>query len=251
MASTVEGSALTEAHRRRQLALRAVTVRDLLTIWAAFNIKDIAGTWPAVETALVALVQARWAVSAGLSSGYYSEFRVAEQVAGSAVALPVSPPPTREVAVPLRIAGLVGARALVGANRQDASAVTFTNVAGEVSRQTLNGGRSTLLEAVKSDRKALGYLRVTAASPCAYCAGLAARGPVYLSADRALLSQGSARYHKSCACSVEAVFDRAQPWPGRGQEFKSLYDEAKLTAASSDEPGVTAAIAFRRTIEGR
>jgi hypothetical protein len=200
---------------------------------------------------LVALIQARSATSAGLAVGYYEEFRIAELAEGPAGVTPTPPPPPADIVPALRLIGPIQAGRLVASNRADAAAVTLTNVAGEVSRQTLNGGRSTLLEGVKSDRKALGYLRVTAASPCAYCAMLSSRGPVYLSYDRALLSQGGARYHKKCGCMVEAVFARDQPWPGRGREFESLYKRAKQTAAESDEPGLTPDIAFRRAIEGR
>ena len=249
MASTPDGAALTELHRRRQLALRAATLRDLLTLWRAYDTDNPGATWPAVETALVALIQARWAVSAGLAAAYYTAFRAAEGVDGQAAVVPTRTPPADTVGPPLRLYGLIGARRLVAAGRTDAKDVTFTKLAGEVTRQTLDGGRATTLDALRSDPKALGYLRVTAASPCAYCALLAARGPVYLTKERALLHGGKARYHRSCGCTAEPVFTKDQPWPGRGREFERLYQQAKQRASA--EGGATPDIEFRRLIEGR
>lgn len=247
MASTAEGTALTDLHRRQQLALRAATLRDLLTIWRAFSIDDIKGTWPQVETALVALIQARRAISAGLAATYYDRFRAAEQVDGSVVPLISRTPSAAEVALPLRIYGPAGAGRLLAAARTDAAAVTLTNLAGEVSRQTMNGGRETILNTVVRDGKGLGYLRVTAASPCAYCAMLSARGPIYVTQESALGS-GSAKYHRSCGCTAEPVFDRDQPWPGRGREFEQTWKQAKARASES---GDRIDVEFRRLIEGR
>lgn len=221
----------------------------MLTIWRAFSIEDIAGTWPAVETALTALIQARWNISAGLAAAYVDDFRAAEQVEGPAPVTNLAPiPPLPDIIRPLRISGPANAGRLMAAARPDAAAVTFTNVAGEVARQTMNGGRATTLNAIVKDPKALGYLRVTAASPCAYCAMLAARGPIYVSADSAILGSQGAKYHRSCGCTAEPVFVRNQPWPGRGRDFERTWKQAKAKAAES---GDRVDIEFRRLIEAR
>jgi len=249
VASTAVATALTERHRRRQLALRAATLKDMLTIWRAFQVDDIAGTWPTVETALVALIQARWAVSAGLAAAYYGEFRTAEGVTGPLTPTVVPPPLPAEVVRSLRIVGPAAAGRLVALARPDAAAVTLTNVAGDVSRQVLNGGRETLLGSVDRDPVALGYARVTDGKPCAFCAMLASRGPVYRSNARATVARDGAKYHRACGCTSEPVFSREQPWPGKGREFADLWKQAKRTARGED--GLTPAVAFRRAIEGR
>jgi len=249
VASTAAGVTLTERHRRQQLALRAATLKDLLTIWRAFQIGDIAGTWPMVETALVALIQARWAVSAGLAAAYYGQFREAEGVTGPLTPAVVPPPPAAEVVTSLRIVGPAAAGRLVALARPDAAVVALTNVSGDVSRQVLNGGRETILGSIDRDPTALGYARVTDGKPCAFCAMLASRGPVYRSNARATVARDGAKYHRACGCTSEPVFTRDQPWPGRGREFADLWKQAKRTARSED--GLTPAVAFRRAIEGR
>lgn len=248
MASTADGTTLTEGHRRQQLALSAATIRDVLTIWRAFALGDIVGTWPQVETALVALIQARWAVSAGLAARYYDQFRAAEGVTVPAVARLAPVPASAKIVGPLIVIGPRVAGRLWSLNRPDAAAVTLTNVAGEVSRQVLNGGRTTILDSVSADPKGLAYLRVTAASPCAYCALLASRGPVYISKKSALMGSRGAKYHRSCGCTAEPVFDREAAWPGKGREYADVWSQAKAKAKSSgDSPEVE----FRRLIEGR
>ena len=229
--------------------LRAATLRDLLTIWRAFQVDDIAGSWPTVETALVALIQARWAVSAGLAAAYYGEFRAAEGVTGPLTPIVVPPPSPAEVTTSLRIIGPGAAGRLVALARPDAAAVTLTNVAGDVSRQVLNGGRETILGSIDRDPTALGYARVTDGNPCAFCALLASRGPVFRSVKTATVARDGAKYHRKCGCSAEPVFTRDQPWPGKGREFADLWKQAKRTARTED--GLTPAVAFRRAIEGR
>lgn len=220
-------------------------MRDLLTIWQAFNIDAIASTWPVIQSALVALIQARHALSAGLAASYYTDFRDAEQVAGSVVPVLAAPPATTDVIGALLLAGPRTAGNLVALARPDAAAVTFSNVSGEVTRQTLNGGRDTLVESVNADPKALGYARVTDSSPCAFCAMLASRGPVYRSKGSAAGSQ----YHRHCGCTAEPVFSHHQPWPGQGREYADLWKQAKQESRKKD--GADPAIEFRRLIEGR
>lgn len=248
MASTPEAAALTEAHRRGQLALRAATLQDFLTIWRAFAIGDIAGTWPAVEAALVALIQARWAVSAGLAASYYQQFRAAEGVTDDVVTRLAPVPSVAEIAGPLQIIGPKQAGRLVALARPDAAAVTLTNVAGEVSRQTLNGGRTTILDTADADPVALGYARVTDGNPCSFCALLASRGPVYRTERAAKLDRSGEKYHRKCGCSAEPVFDRNAAWPGKGREYAEIYKQAKRNARKS---GDDVTIEFRRLIEGR
>lgn len=248
MASTAEATNLTEQHRRRQLALRAATIRDLLTIWQAFSVENMAATWPAVETALVALIQARWAVSAGMAAAYYGEFRAAEGFTDPFVPRVAPVPSALEVAVPLRIAGPRSAGKLIALARPDAAAVTLTNVAGEVSRQTLNGGRATILDTIDADPVALGYARVTDGDPCAFCAMLASRGFVYKSKQTATVDRSGQKYHKKCACGAEPTFDRGSALPGKAQEFAETWKQAKRKARQSgDRPDIE----FRRLIENR
>lgn len=87
------------------------------------------------------------------------------------------------------------------------------------SRLALSGGRRTITESVRVDRRALGVIRTTSASPCHFCAMLAARGPVYQSERVAKFDA-----HDGCNCNAEPVYDRDTQWPGRAREWAELYD---------------------------
>lgn len=230
---------LTETHRRRQVGVQAATIRQLLTLWPAFSLDDIDGSWAAFEGLLLALVTVRGRDSAGLAAGYYAGFRLAEGVGGAfpAVLAPSSPPDT--VVGSLRFVGPFGAKKLIAAGRTDVMATTFTKVAGDVSRHVLNQGRATLLGSVQADRKAMGWSRVTGAHPCAFCMMLASRGPVYGKG-------GGFSAHGGCVCFAEPAYHADQPWPGKAREFKQRWEET--TAGLS---GNEARIAFRRAVEGR
>jgi hypothetical protein len=91
---------------------------------------------------------------------------------------------------------------------------------GSASRQVLNGGRAATLTLVDADSKALGWARMTDGDPCAFCALLASRGPVYRSEASAGFSA-----HDHCACVPVAVYSRTAPWPGDAAVYRKLYED--------------------------
>lgn len=228
MASTALATRLTDAHRASQLRLRVATVRDLLKMWPAFDINDISGTWSLIEPAIVALIQARQPMSAALSGQYIPAFRVAEGVTGNATTV-LAPALTADEIVPnLRYVGVKEAWRLHDLKRADAMRTVFTNVEGEVTRQVLNGGRQTIVDTVHADRKAKGYARVTDGSPCAFCAMLAGRGPVYHDED-----SGGFEAHRKCGCTAEPVYDLDQPWPESATKYADMYTQAAKAVPKS------------------
>jgi hypothetical protein len=84
MAATLAGAQLTAEHRSAQLALRAVTVRQVLQVWPAFDPEHIGRSWPPVEKALLAVIGQRRADSASLAAGYFEAFRATERIGGTA-----------------------------------------------------------------------------------------------------------------------------------------------------------------------
>lgn len=198
MADTAAGRQLTEQHRRLQLQLRAATVRDLLRIWPAFDLDDIDGSWPSVEAALLALIAQQRRNSSGLAVNYYRAFRTAEGVPGDPQ-LRVASAPDRSLQVAtLRLVGPIGAKKNIAANVADPAGTTLTRVTGSVARQVLDGGRQTLAESIKADRRAAGWRRVTDSSPCDFCAGIAREG---------IKSEGGGfPAHDHCGCTAEPAF---------------------------------------------
>jgi hypothetical protein len=128
----------------------------------------------------------------------------------------------RKVEISLNITGPVGQKSRIGRGEspdraRDASFVESSGVAG---RHVLTGGRRSLLTLLQDDPQARRWIRVTDGDPCAYCAMLAGRGPVYLTKKTASFSA-----HDHCACTAEPVYHLDAPWPGRAAEFRKLWDE--------------------------
>ena len=84
MAATLAGARLTSQHRSAQVALRAITLRQVLQVWPAFDPEHATRSWPLVENALLAIIGQRRADSASLAAGYFDAFREAERIGGKA-----------------------------------------------------------------------------------------------------------------------------------------------------------------------
>lgn len=169
-----------------------------MTIWPAVNFDDLDGSWPTVQAALATLVLARRTDSSGLASDYYRSFRTAEGVPGRPEPRRAPPPDRTLLAATLALLGPIQAKKNIALNRPDEPARMLVRVSGSVTRQVLDGGRQTLAESVKVDRRARGWRRVTDASPCDFCAGIAAEG---------IHSEGGGfPAHDHCGCTAEPAF---------------------------------------------
>lgn len=124
----------------------------------------------------------------------------------------------------------------------DASRAALVEASGAGMRHVIAGSRKTALTVIQRDQVALGWARVTDGNPCAFCAMLSSRGPVYGSKQGA-----SFEAHDHCACTAEAVFDRKSQWPGRAAEFRKLWRDN----IEGQYSGKAAINAWRRLYERR
>lgn len=175
-------------------------MRDLLTVWSAFNPIAIDDTWPAIERSALSIIAARRSESAALSQTYYVALR---EESGLRAALPLVSSATeweQAARVSLLVTGPVGAKEGILAKRPLADIVdnTFVRVAGVVQRHALNGGRATLIANMLRDR--VRYRRVTSGRACDFCVMLAGRGAVYAK------DTSDFRSHDHCHCTAEPVF---------------------------------------------
>lgn len=197
--ATALAQRLTTDHRRRQLALRAVTLRQLVAMWPSWD--GGRASFRSFAAGLLPLVQARHGDASALAVDYYRAFRVAEGARGA-------PEPrlarfdADKVVTSLFVTGPVQvARSLrAGQTAAAAKATALTTVSGAVSRHVLDGARHTLIRTVGADPQAKGWRRVIGGKGCDFCQMLAGRGAVY-SADTADFQS-----HDHCACAAEPVF---------------------------------------------
>lgn len=228
MPRTGAGATLTDQHRRGQLQIRARALRDFTRLWPMWRGDD--ESFRSLANATLPLVRVYHQLSSSLAAGYYEAFRLAEGVGGA---------PTPRVADALDEGEVVGTLIVTG-ERMTQTAIAsglppepamreaLVRTSGTVTRLSLKGGRDTLTQSVQTDPQARGWGRVTSGDPCAFCAMLASRGPSYS-------EQGvDFEAHDHCGCMAEPFYEGAE-WPGRGREFKDLYNQAQREARASGE----------------
>jgi hypothetical protein len=254
VAVTAAGARLTERHRKNQLALRATFLREMLRSWPLLNPANLDGTaarWLELTTELVLTFRAR---SVGTAVDYYDRFRGAEIGADQVdrrVLLGLDPVNMTAIRTSLVVTGpaRIRHRTLNGVDVEEAARLALVDVSGAASRHVLGGGRDILTTVVDRDELAVGFARVTGAYPCAFCAMTAGRGPVFRSRASAKFTTGRSacgagrRYHDHCGCTVEPLFARDAPWPGRARDFEQLWEDSTEGLSGKD-----ARNAFRRAL---
>ena len=224
MASSEAGRLLTERHRQAQLQVRARALRDYVRLWPIWEGDE--DSFAQMVAASLVIVRGYSALSATLAGSYFTSYRLAEGVRGEAVPRLAGPIDEGKVTAGLIVTGRDAVAGALDAGRpaDEARETALVRTSGSITRQVLNGGRETVLRSVVEDKEALGWGRVTDGDPCAFCAMLAGRGPVY--------EEDTVDFeaHDECGCGAEPVYFRDAPWPGRAREFHDMYDEALMQA---------------------
>lgn len=238
MASTMEARRLTEMFRRAQLRLGAQTVAQMLAAWKILDPHALDRSlqqWLAVVLPMLAQQRAG---SARLAGSYLAGFRALELGAAPYTPTLDAGVDLRAVITSLTITGPATVKMALsrGLTLERALELGQSTSAAAGMRHVLDGGRGSILESVRTDRRALGWARVTAAKPCAFCLMLASRGPVYRSRAAA-----SFQAHDSCACAPEPIYRADAEWPPGARQARELWDRS--TAGLS---GAEARNAFRR-----
>ncbi|WP_270409498.1 hypothetical protein [Brachybacterium paraconglomeratum] len=231
MALTSLGNELTQAHRQAQveLALRAAGEADVL--WSELNPAD---PYPwALAQAL--LLSDRKAQSGRLAEAYLAEFSAAE----TGQPIRVAEPRTdldRLVGVALG-GGAHAVRNLTDAGVDESLALQqmrerFDEI---VAAETQRTYREMIANTSRTQRKA--WRRVTHGTPCAFCAMLASRGPVYTETTALTNAHDGLRYHKGCKCTAEPWYGRWEDWQPTAAEqpYVDAYFQAALQADAVKE----------------
>jgi len=111
----------------------------------------------------------------------------------------------------------------------------INKVSGATARHVLNGGRDSIRDGVRQDKVALGYVRVTRANPCAFCAMLASR-IVYKDnlysehsfdrSDPRFDGEGTAKVHDNCYCTLRPIYTkRSDEIPELNRRFDEMWRE--------------------------
>lgn len=244
MAATVEARRLTEAHRLAQARIGAQTVQQMLAAWPLLDPSDLDGTFQRWLRVVYPLIEAQRSTSARLAANYLITYRSLELgVAASPVTPTLAAPAAPEaVSTSMLVTGPASIRSAVAAGTQFARAVdTARNTAARAGlRHALAGGRDTITGTVARDRQAHGWARATSGNPCAFCAMLASRGPVYR-------EQSSADFqaHDGCSCGAEPIYRRDGEWPSGARQYQELWQQS--TRGTSGDDAINA---FRQALAG-
>lgn len=201
---------------------------------------------------MIPLVRQARSESAALARSAYLESR---QAAGihDGLFVPADPPEltVARLETSLDVTGPVEFKKAIagGKTPQQAVDAAAVRMAGSSQYLALEGGRSVMQDSIQRDERATGWSRVTDADPCAWCAMLASRGPVYKSAQTAGdPRKGGNRYHDHCSCEAWPAYTLDEPFIGVADQ---LYEDWKRETKGTG--GNDAVNAFRRwwEAEGR
>lgn len=220
-------------------------IREIQQLWRTVDPTSLASTVEPWAFASATLVRERNRRSSALASRYVQQLRAAEGVTGALVISPPSPPERPLIAGVMRgaaVSGIVNARRR-GLSPQVAASNGLVKASGSASSLAMRGGWDTIEESVRSDRRALGWQRVTSGDPCAFCAMVASRGPIYKE------DTVDFEAHDHCSCEPEpvyseSVFEDRSLWPETSRRLRDTWDEV---ASGAEDP----LNAFRRALEGR
>lgn len=255
MALTSEGTLLTDKHRREQVRLAITADSQARRIWDnTLDLNDLKGSQPIWKNAILDLMQIWWKISADTASQYLPRFREAET--GEPTDIEVGVPRFDRAQAAQRI-DWIGATNVLwhiarGETQEAAYAAARSLFLGVFHEAVLTGGRTTIEHWAQKDQRATGWRRVSDGDPCAFCAMLVTRGPVYTSEQKALFRASDAKkYHPHCGCTVEVVYGDWQPTKREQQWIDDYYRAAESLPSRTPRTAETVLPILRRNGEFR
>lgn len=193
---------LTLAHRRQQLALREVTLREMQRLWPALSWDDLDGTYPALAAAVAEMVARGRRTSAGLSAGYLRAYRVASGLDGDVRI--VIPQALNVDQLDATLHSLAVAAPKTSAAKSvapdEAMDNALTRSSGAMARLVLDAGREAILNTLRGDAEAKGWRRVVGGGACDFCRTVGGSGSRIYNVD------ADFDVHSKCGCTSEPVY---------------------------------------------
>lgn len=197
-----------------QSGLVAALAGPLEVAWQDYLDVHDATTIPAYLQAVHALTRSFGLISANEASKSYVAMRKAAGINGTFKVPLAAPANSQKVDASVR-----WATSDLWTGETDLE-VTKRKVLGVTQKNVLDTGRETILKAVQSDHKALGWARETTPGCCSFCALLATRGAVYRTEQTA-----SFESHDHCHCFAVPSFTSFEP-TAQVRDWQSLYKES-------------------------
>ena len=225
MAKTRAGRDLTDTHRQQQVVLRASIEQAATALDELMDLDDVAGSFPAWFAGRSVLANAGIETSRRLATAYVGEYGRVE----AGVELVAGRPGVdrQRVAYEAHVDAVVmtKARIAAGMSPEEAWRIQSAISYGKLGQLVLDAGRQTITtSSFKYSGRRGRWRRVSDGAPCAFCAMLVGRGPVYQEQTVQF------RAHNHCGCSAELVLHEWEP-----TEEEALYRASYMQAALDAE----------------
>lgn len=222
-----------------QAALVSLIPSLLRQAWPLLDLHNLQATMPKF-TAMVRAIVARYGqASAAGALAYYKTERAAQNVPGRP-SLKLAPSPADSV---IEDAVSWATTDLYGPVTTETTTAAMARLDESVSQLVLDQGRATIIGAVKADKYAKGWARVTSPGACSFCVMLALRSGAGMLYKR----QSSADFqaHDHCRCHAEAVFTAYEP-SAHMRDMQALWE-----SSTNGRSGADARNAFRQAMAGK
>lgn len=231
MAKTSEGKRLTDAHRIAQVKLSTRTSAQAAILYDTLDVANVDASYATIQSVLSEAVESGYVESQALAERYMERFAQAEGQPPETIIRPTLD--SSRLSDQLRINGptLIKAKIKQGLFPQDAKDDSLARFLQVVQSLVLAGGRDLIDVTVRYSGRSGRYRRVTDSTPCAFCAMLASRGPIYTQ------ESSSFRSHRGCGCNAEIVYGEWVP-NSREALWRASYRQAAMDADKAGEKRV-------------
>lgn len=225
MAETAHLESLAEQHMRRQVREAAAVQVALGRYWDRIvDPNDFARTFAKFREVALPLINAGRIRGETAADDYYRALMLAEDYeVGAAIAHGAPNPAAVRASLSASSKADWNAYRL---NRGDAPGPIMTAAKAAMlaaaKRHVLNASRDRLIVRQQRDPNVRGWARVSDGKPCAFCAMLVSRGPVYSG------TTGDFRAHDGCGCSVRLITrnDPTGGWTESARALREAWDKA-------------------------
>ena len=206
----------TREYQRGQVALRAMTYRDVAILWRRLDLERLDATFPDFAAATLVLIAQRREMSAALARTYIAKLRAGVDGKAPPIATPTIP--SGDVLASLRAKSVISIKVAMtrGTALDRASKAALVRTMGTVDKYVGDAGRNLILESVQTDPAASGWVRRSLGT-CDFCALLA--GVTNGAGD-------TFPRHDHCGCQPEPVY--------RGKRIKEAPRAAWNRLSPSD-----------------
>jgi len=215
---------IARAHMAQQVREVAQTQATLARLWdLTLDPSDIDGSFARFQGRASALIKAARGRGELTAQQYYQAQKLLAGFETAAPLVDMQPDGARANRNALHATSVAKAKAAIarGENPDVALEAAKAAMLRSAKRRILEAPRKRLIALSDEDDDALGWARVSDASPCYFCAMLVSRGPVYTGVTAKF------RAHDGCGCSARPVMkgDRSGGWSEDARALRKLWDD--------------------------